>query len=125
MARTPENLIQREIMAALGAEPDLILFRNSVGSVPMYHHATGRTYHVTFGLGVGSPDVVGILRIELPGRSLGQWFCLEVKRPGEHPRPEQEQCAQAWRRFGAFVATVTSVGEARAAFMRARKGEHS
>lgn len=110
-----ESKIQRDIELAIGAETDLLLLRNNVGQAEHVNAETGRVYHMPYGLGVGSPDLVGILGPH------GRWFCLEVKAPGEKPRPDQEQCHRAWRRFGAFVATVHSVEEARAALERARE----
>lgn len=114
-----ENPIQREILDALGAEPDLLLFRNNVGQARHADEKTGRVFFVPYGLGTGSPDVVGILR---RGR-VGIWFCLELKRPGEEPDPHQEKCHAVWRAFGACVGVATSVDEARAALEEARRLE--
>lgn len=107
-----ESPIQAEIEAALGAEPDLLLLRNTVGHVKYYDEKTGEPRYVTYGLGKGSPDLVGILG--------GRWFCLEIKVPGEEPDPHQEKCHATWRAFGAFVMAVHSVGEARSALALAR-----
>lgn len=112
-----ESPIQSEIEAALGAEPDLLLLRNTVGTVRYYDEATGDRRFVTYGLGVGSPDLVGILS--------GRWFCLEVKAAEGRVDPEQEKCHRIWIAFGAFVATVRGAVEARAALERARRGERS
>lgn len=125
MRKPSESTILREILEALGAEPDLVLFRNSVGRAPMVDMATGKAYHITFGLGPGSPDIVGILRRETQSGVAGQWFCLEVKRPGAGPSAEQAKCAKVWRWYGAFVATVSSVEEAHDALGRARNGASS
>lgn len=114
-----ENPIQREVLDALGSQPDLLLFRNSVGQARHVNEKTGRVFFVEYGLGTGSPDVVGILR----RGNVGIWFCLELKRPGEEPEPHQEKVHAVWRSFGAFVATVTSVDEARAALDEARRLE--
>ena len=110
---TLEKKIQREIEAALGAEPDLLLLRNSVG---MAKHTSddGKTWHVPYGLGTGSPDLVGILAPS------GRWVCLEVKAAEGDVDPAQLKCHAIWRKFGAFVAVVRSVEEARAALDEAR-----
>jgi hypothetical protein len=118
-----EREVQHEIMEALGAEPDLILFRNSVGRATVFSSDSGKPQVVTYGLGVGSADLVGILRIEVNGRAFGRWFALELKRPGEKPRPEQIACHRIWRAQGAFVGVATSVAEARVCLERARNGE--
>lgn len=111
-----ENTVQRAIELAIGTEPGLIILRNNIGVATHTNEKTGKTYRTVYGLGTGSPDLVGLL-----GPS-GRWFCLEVKAPGEVARPEQEKCHRVWRAFGAFVATVDSVVGARAALERARSG---
>lgn len=112
---TLEGEIQRRIEAEIGAEPDLLLLRNSVGKA---RHVTpaGKEFHVPYGLGTGSPDLVGVLA------PTGKLVGLEVKCPGEEPSAEQLACHATWRRFGVFVAVVTSPEEARAALEEARRG---
>jgi hypothetical protein len=120
MQRQPESKvpqpreadIQRAIRLALGRCPDVGLWRNNVGS---FRDQQGR--YVTFGLCPGSSDLVGILRPS------GRWLALEVKRPGQKPRPEQEGFLQFIRSMGGFACVVTSPEEALAAVERARKGE--
>lgn len=133
-----ENEIQREIEASLGAEPDLLLLRNSVGGARFFNETDGKEFFVPYGLGKGSPDIVGILRIthrrpvkNLAGRTvgftdsdlpdLGVWFCLEVKPPEGELEDDQKKCHEIWRRFGAFVKTVRSVADAREALEQARR----
>lgn len=127
--RSPlERELQRRIEAAIGSEPDLLLLRNSVGQAE-YVTDDGRSFFVPYGLGVGSPDIVGILRVRTrsndpldPPRTLGTWFCLEVKTDKGTLSDEQLKCHHVWRKFGAFVAVVRSVEDARAALANARKG---
>ena len=102
--------IQRKVMAAIGSEPDLLLFKNSVGRA-RYSDRDGREFYVPFGIMRSSPDLVGILRqlTKVGGdaatpRNLGQWFALELKTPGESATPEQKKCHEIWRGYGAFVA---------------------
>lgn len=126
---TLEKTIQSNIEADLGAEPDLLILRNSIGQAE-YFNDDGKSYRVPYGLGKGSPDLVGLLRIEaLPSDGpwaarcvvpTAIWFCLEVKVPGEEATSEQSHVHAIWRRFGAFVEVVHSVSEARAALERAR-----
>jgi hypothetical protein len=91
----------------------LLLLKNSVGKA---RHVTtdGKEFHVPYGLGDGSPDLVGMLAPR------GTWLCLEVKVPGEDPDPHQAKVHEIWRRFGALVFTVHDVQEARAALATAR-----
>lgn len=122
---TLEKKIQADIEADLGAEPDLLLLRNSIGQAQYINETDGKEFFVPYGLGKGSPDIVALLRVELRpvGIKLATWFCLEVKPPEGSLEPDQEKCHRIWRRFGAYIATVRSVAEARAALERARRLE--
>lgn len=127
---TLEKSIQRDIEEALGAEPDLLLLRNSVGQA-QYFDDDGKAFYVPYGLGNGSPDLVGLLRVRVladaegyqDGRDVGIWFCLEVKPPEGELEDDQKKCHAIWRRFGAFVETVRSVQDAKRALERARRLE--
>jgi hypothetical protein len=112
MVPKAEVEIQRRILAALGAEPDLLLMRNTVGDV-VYYDEDGRKRTYKYGLGAGSPDIVGILN--------GRWFCLEVKTPTGVMSAQQKLVGEIWKRFGAMVFVVTSVAEARDALVDARR----
>ena len=118
-----EARIQRDIEAALGSEQDLYLMRNSEGRA-VYYSKDGKRYFVPYGLEVGSPDLVGMLRAPMrhgPNAEwLSYWFCLEIKRPGEELSEDQVKCHARWRARGALVYTVTSVEEARKALEDAR-----
>jgi len=121
--RELENKIQHDIMRVLGGLPDVIVYRNTVGQAAVYNADTGRRQHITFGLCPGSADLVCMLRVEHAGRVFAQWVCLEIKRPGEKPRPDQAKWAHAVRQMGAFATYVTSTEEALAAVQRAREGK--
>lgn len=92
-----EAQIQAEIRLALNATGRVRLLRNSCG----YDHDK----RVRYGLGEGSPDLIGVLRN-------GRVFCLEVKKPGGRMSPQQV----AWWRFaqqwGVQGGVATSVPEA-------------
>jgi hypothetical protein len=84
---------------------------------------------VRYGLAVGSADLIGSLRVRVrfPGGEetveISRFIALEIKRPGEKLRPEQERWAQVVRAHSSgFVAVVTSEEEALAAIERARRG---
>ncbi len=117
MSSRLEKQIQRDIEVALGSEPDLLLIKNSVGAA-RFVDDDGKEFHVPYGLGTGSPDLVGLLRVG----ARATWFCLEVKAPGGRVDPAQAKCHDIWRRFGAFVEVVRSVDDARAALAAARTG---
>ena len=118
-ASKPEAVILREIMIAIGAEPDVLLMRNQVGAVERFDERTNTTRVERYGLGVGSADLVAILAPS------GRWFCLEVKSATGSVEPEQTKWHERARGFGAFVAVVRSAEEARAALERARREERS
>lgn len=114
--QTLEKKIQRDIEIALGAEPGLLLLRNSVGRAK-HVSDDGKVWHVPYGLQNGSPDLVGLLETE---GGLAAWFCLEVKAPEGVVEPAQEECHALWRKFGALVFVVRSVDDARKALKYAR-----
>lgn len=118
-AHKPEAVVQREVTIAIGAEPDVLLMRNQVGSVERFDERTNTTRVERYGLGVGSADLVAILAPS------GRWFCLEIKSATGRVDPDQVKWHSRARRFGAFVAVVRSAEEARAALERARRGEQS
>jgi len=101
------------------------------------------------GLGMGSADVVGVVKmpcascggssrpcIYITGHHIiGRLFCLEVKLPAERVADgaqgkragvlaaDQRRWLESVRRFGGFAAVVHSADEARAAVERCRMGE--
>ena len=113
---TLESEVQRQILAAIGAEPDFTVFKNAVGVATNYD-AEGRPRKHPYGLGVGSPDLVGILHV---GQCIGCWVCLEVKVPGEDADPHQAVVHDQWRAMGALVYVVHSAKEAIGALACAR-----
>ncbi len=126
ITRTPkrrvESTVLGEIRAWAGTQPDVTLWRNNTGKLK---DATGRW--VTFGLAEGSADLVGILRCHvhpIPFRGVpcevGRFLALEVKRPGERARPEQEAWLALVRGMGGVAGVVTSVAEAEALLVDAK-----
>lgn len=107
-----ETRLQDAIRLALGAEVDLVLWRNNCGTA---EHWSGReVQRVRYGLAPGSADLVGILA--------GRFVALEIKTPTGRATAEQEQWLDLVRRMGGFACVVRSVEEARAAIGRARSG---
>lgn len=115
-----EKEVQRRIEAELGAEPDFLLMKNSVG-VAKHFDERGNEYVVPYGVGgKGAPDLVGALRVAVGGVVVAIWLALEVKAEQGDLSPDQIRCHAAWRRAGIMVETVRSAAEARAAVDRAR-----
>lgn len=133
-----EKEVQARIEADLGAEPDLLILRNSVGKA-RYIDDDGNEFFVPYGLTKGSPDLVCIFRVPWAGivrgvgnkivgytgggpEFIGIWLCFEVKPPEEKDAtPEQKKVHAIWRRFGAIVEVVHSPAEARAVLERERE----
>lgn len=112
----PESVLQAEIRLALGRDPTLVLWRNTVGMSTHTDPRTNRTTSQRFGLAVGSADLVGILA------PAGRFVALEVKTATGRVRPEQAQWLALVRTRGGFAAVVRSVPDALAAIERARAG---
>lgn len=115
-----ETQLLAAIRDALLATGRCLIFRNNTGKL---QDARGRW--VTFGLGVGSPDLVGMLRScrralprcasaagELPCAHHGRFIAVEVKLPGKHPEVAQACWHKAAREAGALVIVAHSVAEA-------------
>ncbi len=101
MNETQLSLAIREALLNTGR---VLLWRNNTGKL---QDRTGRW--ITYGLGVGSADAVGVLK------GSGRFIAFEVKMPGKKLTPEQ----LAWHRIvnesGGLAVVVHSVDEALAA----------
>ena len=120
--RRPEARLEAEVLLALGRDPAVAVYKNEVGAgyygnvLPQIRQLLRGTPHLrpveqilyrsrlVYGLGVGSPDLVGI------GRG-GRFVGLELKV--DHiVTPEQLQWHEAARARGAKVEIVRSVEDA-------------
>lgn len=129
----PEAKLQKEIRISLAERkrvggPRVHVVSNFVGSVISWALVARvirsgdldelrRTHPVQAGLGTGSSDLVGMIR------GSGRVFVLEIKMPGEKPRPDQVAWLSLVRRWGGFACVVRSPEEALAAVDRACRGE--
>lgn len=100
-----EAQIQRAILAALGARPDVRIFRNEVGRA--FDPKTNS--HVTFGLCVGSSDLIGIVA------PTGRLLALEVKSATGQPTQQQLRFVEMVNQMGGVGRIVRSVDDALAA----------
>ena len=137
MGRVTEAQVEREVLLALGRQPGCLLLKNEVAGAylagptradleralaPWGHLAVQaalavlQRHHRPFGLGKGSPDLVGVV----DGRAIG----LELKAPDGVVADHQATWHEAARRRGMFVAVVRSADEALEAVARSRKGEN-
>lgn len=97
-----EKRIRNQIMNELGKDPCLLVLPNPTGVAQYVDEETGKSYTVTYGLGAikggGGPDLVVLIHWKGACGVRGcQAVGIEVKQPGEQPRPNQV----AWRRNAA------------------------
>lgn len=105
-----ESKIQKEIRLAIGQLPDVVVWRNNVGSAVFQH---GR---VAYGLCRGSSDIIGILKPS------GRFLAFEVKTVRGVASEEQRLFLELVRSMGGFAAIVRSRDDATKAVERARAG---
>lgn len=128
----PEAEVERRILRSVGRSPGVLLLKNEVGqgyaasvrwalqqalkfygpAVIASAEAALLRHRLTWGLGVGSPDLVGAVD--------GRAFCLEVKAEDGVVAPHQETWHAAARRLGVHVEVARSEDEAAAAIARCR-----
>jgi hypothetical protein len=95
-----EQEFMRRLMLALGRRPDLRIWRQNVGSIPV-RDAAGRIVRVFHsGIPKGAADISGFVRPE------GWRFELEIKGADTPMTPEQEQFARLLHDGGCVVARV-------------------
>ncbi len=124
MSGPRENVIQARVRLELGADPDLVLWRNGVGFAEHYDEATHETRRQRFGLARGSSDLVGLVRIAPPIRTpVGRFLALELKTERGRESPAQKQWASLVRSMGGVAEVVRSVEEARDVVARVKRGE--
>ena len=106
-----ETTIMQRIRLRLSGIPGLSIFRNNVGKI---EGRDGR-WHV-FGLCPGSSDLIGWKRIkitrEMVGSTVAVFVAVEIKSPGGHRRPEQENFIRAVRVSGGIAGFAESEIEA-------------
>ena len=94
---TPEGKIQSRIMLAVGSLPGVVVQRNTVGS---YRERNG---WITYGLGTGSPDIVGWIMLKNEGVTVPVTIGIEVKTPRGKVSKDQAQWHRAAERNGVAV----------------------
>lgn len=97
-----EKQIQHDILMALGARPDLFIWRQNVGAAQV----DGDRW-VAFGV-PGCADILGVLRG-------GRFLAIEVKRPGGRQSPAQKVFQATVEKQGGLYVLAFSVAEAVAA----------
>ena len=82
---------------------NVTLWRNHTGALK-----AGNGRMVKFGLCPGSADLIGIMQ----DAGAGRFVAIEIKLPGEKPRPDQVRFLDHIRRMGGIAGCVTSPEEA-------------
>ena len=93
-----ETVLMRKIMVTLSNAGHFVM-RTNAGT---FYNANGERVRIGF---PGLSDLVGCT-------SNGRFFAIEVKLPGEKPRPDQEKFLTAMRRTGAIAGCAHSIEEA-------------
>lgn len=104
-----ESSIMRAIREAINATRRARIVRNHVGF--------DQEIKTKYGLGVGSPDLIGVLK-----KPLGKCFAIEVKTPIGRLSAEQKAWWRAARLYGITGGVARSVEEALALLDEAERG---
>lgn len=108
-----ESDIQSRIRLEVGSLPDARIYRNNVGTL-----LDSRGIPVSFGLAVGSADLIGLVA------PWGRFLSIEVKRPKHKTSKVRQEAQAAWRsiiaRFGGVATQAETVDDAMAAVELAR-----
>jgi hypothetical protein len=105
--RRTETTIVQEILGAINALPNVVGARNNVGMIE-----DKRGIPVFFGLGEGSPDIVGIITLGEHPACVAVAFGLEVKQPGKYATRKQRAWHAVAKRRGLRTGVVRSDREA-------------
>lgn len=130
-----ESQLRARARAALGHEPGVRWYNNPQvrGMIcKVQRSGLSKPFMAAAGLVVGASDWIGHVTIGPEtlraladaGRSVAMFAALEWKVPGEHPTPEQVTFIDAIRSAGGFATWVDNIEDARAAMVRARRGEN-
>lgn len=104
------------MLSEASIQHDVIRAVNRSGRAWVARCNSGFIDGVRFGLGRGTPDLIGMLT------TTGRFFALEVKSARGRLSDDQRRWAHAARQRGAFVAVVRSVEDAIDAISRAESG---
>jgi len=110
-----EHAIQSDVRLVLGLDPDVVLWRNNVGSLE--RPDGGR---VRYGLCVGSSDLIGMVRTTFAGFAAARFLALEVKRPGQRASNDQLSFLRLVQARGGVAAVITSPTQAVAVVAQAK-----
>lgn len=128
-----ERDILNEIRSALAREPGVWIVRNNSGKTKSAEAIAGVVCRIVgirfmaaivaalraflgnphaYGLGIGSPDLVGTVSVVDGSRTYPVFFAIEVKRPGKKPTADQVAWMKAATERGVSCGVAHTVGEA-------------
>ncbi len=122
-----EHALMTEIRAAMAHRSDVLVWRNNTGrfwTIPRTAtcaHCDGNllsgqgikgAYQTVCGLGRGSPDLVGVQRVEVAGQSFGRFVGIEIKTSAGRVSADQARWIETVGGYGACVGTARNVDEA-------------
>jgi hypothetical protein len=125
--KPPRKRIEADVMHDarewLGRQTDVRMMRNNVGQL---EDRTGRP--VTYGLGVGSPDLVGHVAVTVhistgEERQIARAMAIELKAPGKRPGPDQVAWMNLKRRQGWAIGWADSLAGVIEIVEKARRWE--
>lgn len=103
---------QSEIMLALGKIPSVKIFRNHTGKVQDV-----RGFWHSFGLCVGSADLVGWKTIEITpdmvGSKVAVFLSVEIKNKSGRVKPEQVNWMERVKQAGGIAGIARDIEEAK------------
>jgi len=99
------------IVADISTDPRVLVFRNNVGCVKYVDERTGEARRVTYGLCVGSSDLIGSVT-QPAGHAIP--FAIEVKSSTGRATEDQRRFIEAVRRAGWLAGIARNPTEARA-----------
>ena len=106
-----ESELQHQARLWLGSQPELVVFRNNVGTL---QDRNGQ--HVRYGLLEGSCDLIGILKPS------GRFFAMELKSATGRVSEKQQLFISLVRTYGGFACVARDMDEVKRALDRAVMG---
>lgn len=118
-----ESDLLRRIQVAACRNGDVRLFRNNQGGAwlgKVHRNPDGSVlirepYHIYYGLGTGTSDLIGLRSVVITPEMIGQrvaiFAAVEIKRPGKRGTPEQKKFIEVVKSLGGLAGIASSVAQ--------------
>lgn len=107
-----ETNVRKEILRASNDVPGLFLWTNQVGAGVLTRRGSAQGQYITYGLKVGSADLIGQMEMNLYGSNFGVFVSIETKRASGGVTAEAQE---KWRKKvierGGIAIITSSVEE--------------